>query len=952
MDENSSVCTLHLADNDRFLWVSCQMDQLSLLNTTAGVHDALTSLPRGLYGTYNRILDGILPENEVLATRALRWLAHAMVPLSLVELVEAIAVDENSLSLDGLQKLFLPEDIFHICGSLVRRSESTDMLSLAHSSVYEFLTVTSSQSHLPNPYYIPTAPSKVVLAKTCLTYLSFPDFNMAVMQAKMNPHFYDESMLDISGTGSLADCPFFDYTLRNWWKHLPTTQEGLDEVWPFLIKFFNIESGNFGSLIMLLHHLEGTYKYPMAMRPIHFCATHGLHSVSYRLLSDAITDVDCKVEDGRTALHMAAENGHENMVQQLLTQGADADAESTDGRSPLQLALESGNESIAQLLIQRGADVNANFASGETPLSVVVGNQWASLVQLLLREKANPNGRLPDGRTSLHVAAEVGSDIGIITLLCDEGADPRLGDEKFWTALHYAAHYGHKEVASMLLEVNRIHEVFERIGWTPLHAAIEQEHVEIVRLFAGFAKQVSKLLVHQTERQQLASVFALRSTSNKARGTAEDAGESSASERRTSPPTASTTSGSVPTPLFLATSQEYMAGIDALMEAGVASKDVKVCIQHAYTKGKAAVLQRLILDSEQHMELLLWHGEKGATGPGESRISLEVLFGCFQWNEGNIPVVMKQAIRQSNRELLQLLIDRFFCLGDGPRTQIAEQLMVVLQVAVECGDVHAVELLQITGVELSRPITAVLGRHESREVSCTLLHQAAQLQNPHMTSYLLRFIYADVIDVRGRTPLHYAVEGGNKLLSMHVLLSFGANTSSHDYQGWTPLHVASHYGVTEAVSSLLGAGAEVDVLDSADMTPLHHCAFSFPWSNQYPSAAMLLLLEAGASTSSLNKDGYTPLQIALITSSKSTSTSHLSSILDQQTDLISAKLPPLDRTALHFAAEADCGSSVLDLLISRMADLEAEDKDGKTPMQVAGKGAQQLLIRRGAQWRV
>lgn len=822
------------------------------------------------------------------------------------------------------------------------------MLSLAHSSVYEFLTVADSQSHPPDAYYIPIAPSKVALAKTCLTYLSFPDFNMAVMQERMDPYMYDESNLNIPGTGSLAECPFFDYTLRHWWKHLPTTQEDLDEVWPSLIQFFDTESGNFGSLIMLLHRLEGTYKYPMAMRPIHFCATHGLHLVSYRLLSDTITDVECKVEDGRTALHMAAENGHEKMVQHLLTRRADCDVESADGRTPLQLALESGNESIAQVLIQRGADVNANFASGETPLTVAVGNQWTSLVQILLREKASPNVRLPDGRTSLHVAAEVGSDIGIIKLLCDKGADPRIGDKRAWTALHYAAHYVHTEVASMLLQVDRIHEVFKRIGWTPLHAAVEQEHIEIVRLFFGFAKKVSELLAHQRERQQLASVPTPRSIFSKARGTAEDAGESSTSGMRTSTPTANMPSEPIPTPLFLATSQVYIAGVDALMEAGVASKDVKACIQHAYTEGKVAVLESLVLDSEERMKSLLALVEEGATGQGESQISLEVLLKSFQWDKSNILVAMKQVIRQRDRKLLHLLINRYFQLDDEHRKQTAEQLMDVLQLAVECGDVEAVELLQITGVELSRPITAAPGQHESRRISCTLLHLAAQLQNSHMTTCLLKFMKSDVIDEIGRTPLHYAVEVDNKLSSTLVLLSRGADISARDAQGWTPLHVASHYGVREGVASLLGAGAKHDVLDSADMTPLHHCAFAIRFGHHYPSAAAMLLLEAGASSSSLNKDGYTPLQLAMITSIKMNSPSHLSSILDQQTDLISAKLPPLDRTALHFAAEAGCGSSILDLLFAMNADLKAEDKNGKTPVQVASKGAHRLLINHGA----
>ena len=204
-----------------------------------------------------------------------------------------------------------------------------------------------------------------------------------------------------------------------------------------------------------------------------------------------IGSYECHVDDGRTALHMAVENGHEDVAQLLLTQGANVDAQSADCRTPLQLALESGNESIAQLIIQTGADVNTNLASDETLLSIVVGNHWASLVQLLLRQKANPNGRLPDG-TSLHIAAEVGSDLGIIQMLCDKGADLTLGDERCWTALHYAAHYGHKEVASMFWRIERVDQVFDTYEWTPLHAAIEQENIEIVRLFARFTKQISQ----------------------------------------------------------------------------------------------------------------------------------------------------------------------------------------------------------------------------------------------------------------------------------------------------------------------------------------------------------------------------------------------------------------------------------------------------------------------------
>ena len=986
MNKISSVCVNQFAYYDRFLWVSYQMDQLSLINTTAGVHHALTSLPRGLSGTYNQILDRILPENEFLATRALRWLAHAMVPLGLVELVEAIAVDESTSSLAGLQKLFVPEDIFHICGSLVRRSEVTGMLSLAHSSVYEFLTVARSESHPPSPYYIPPGPSRVVLAKTCLTYLSFPDFNMAAMQAKIDPHSY-ESTLSIAGTGPLAESPFFDYTLRNWWKHLPTTQEDLDEIWPSLIQFF--ESGNFGPLIMLLHHLEGTYKYPMAMLPVHFCATHGLDSVLYRLLNGVTTNLECKVEDGRTALHMAVENGHELLVQHLLSQGANANAESADGRTPLQLAMESGNEFIAQLLILRDANVNANFASGETPLSVAVGNHWAFLVQLLLCQKANSNGRLPDGRTSLHVAAEVGTGTEIVKMLCDNRADPTSEDDRSWTALHYAAHYGHEAVASMLLETKKVDKVFDRIEWTPLHAAIEQEKIEIVRLLARFSEDVStKLilqtrakLIHEREGQPLASFSPSRSIFSKTSRTAEEAGEASASRRRTSLSTASMKSEPVTTPLFLATSQEYIAGVDALMEAGTDSKDVEICIQHAYTKGSLPVVQSLVSDLEEPMKMLLSLSKNVFTSPGQSRISTEALFKCFRWDEKNIPIAMQRVIRQSHIPssgavdpidswasptpsiyldltttndriqslLLKLLVDLFFHPNDGPQKQTTEQLIDVLKVAVEYENVKAVKMLRAAGAELSGTVTAVLGRDGPGVTSYTLLHHAVKHQKSRMTSYLLEFIKPDVVDDKGRTPLHYAFQENHS--SAQVLLSHGADISCRDDKGWTPLHVASYYGVSKGVSSLLKAGAEVNARDNAGMTPLDQCTLAFQSGLRKPAEAMKILLQAGASFASLNKDACTPLQFAMITAIRTHSESDLSSILNQQRDLSSSKLPPQDRTPLHFAAEAGCGTPILRLLIFRGADLEAEDKDGKTPVQVAAKGVHQLLVNMGARWR-
>lgn len=76
-------------------------------------------------------------------------------------------------------------------------------------------------------------------------------------------------------------------------------------------------------------------------------------------------------------------------------------------------------------------------------------------------------------------------------------------------------------------------------------------------------------------------------------------------------------------------------------------------------------------------------------------------------------------------------------------------------------------------------------------------------------------------------------------------------------------------------------------------------------------------------------------------------------MLDTLPDLVKQKFGPLQWTALHFAADAACGSQILKLLvIQARADVEAEDANGRTPIQVArNERTKSLLIRLGAKWK-
>ena len=69
-----------------------------------------------------------------------------------------------------------------------------------------------------------------------------------------------------------------------------------------------------------------------------------------------------------TALGLAAELGHQDIVEYIVEKGADIDAKDNKGRTPLMLAAEGGHRAIIEYLITRGAHVNSQDNDGNTVL--------------------------------------------------------------------------------------------------------------------------------------------------------------------------------------------------------------------------------------------------------------------------------------------------------------------------------------------------------------------------------------------------------------------------------------------------------------------------------------------------------------------------------------------------------------------------------------------------------
>ena len=79
-------------------------------------------------------------------------------------------------------------------------------------------------------------------------------------------------------------------------------------------------------------------------------------------------DVDRTEGDGVTALHLACERGHTEMVRYLLKSAASTDVRvGSTGDTPLHLAAGKGLVEIVNVLLEYGADRRLRNAAGELP---------------------------------------------------------------------------------------------------------------------------------------------------------------------------------------------------------------------------------------------------------------------------------------------------------------------------------------------------------------------------------------------------------------------------------------------------------------------------------------------------------------------------------------------------------------------------------------------------------
>ncbi|GFY74230.1 poly polymerase tankyrase [Trichonephila inaurata madagascariensis] len=155
-----------------------------------------------------------------------------------------------------------------------------------------------------------------------------------------------------------------------------------------------------------------------------------------------------------TALHIACQEGHTDVVRVLIRHKANVDKMTNaqhDKLTPLMFASQKGHLEVVKLLIEHNAQVEMKDKKQRTALTHAVINGHAHVTSYLLRLGANPNSTDSSGNTLVHYAAAYGWYF-CLKLLIEAGASLNLPNDWKITPLSLAFMKGHMGLVDFLVE--------------------------------------------------------------------------------------------------------------------------------------------------------------------------------------------------------------------------------------------------------------------------------------------------------------------------------------------------------------------------------------------------------------------------------------------------------------------------------------------------------------------
>jgi ankyrin repeat protein len=473
---------------------------------------------------------------QQLAEKVLMWIVCTERPLTTSELQTALAikVGDSAIDEDGVPRV---DKMVSVCAGLVTVDKASNIIRLVHHTTQEYFQRTKTR-------WFPNAETDI--AKVCITYLSFSAFDSGYCQSdkefeeRLRSHpLYNYAARSwgyhtIRASEEVTELASSFLESRRKVEASAQAMIAVPSLWHSGYSQ-EVPKGMTGLHVAAYFGLEGALRRLVRSNgnpdqkdhsdrtPLSWAADKGHDAIVKLLLETGGVDADSTslcifridswdiekwqdfsvlrqrmtekvrkgigVNNGRTPLSFASENGHDAVVRLLLADGrVNPNLKGHFGRTPLSYAAENGHESVVKLLLDSGkANANMEDDDERTPLSYAAENDYQAVIKLLFAAmRVRSSSYDPSDGKLLLRAAERGDEAVVRLLLCIGTVDINSRDTGFWTAgrtpLYLACASGHEGVVRLLLENGAELESRDISGQTALSRAAEDGHEGVVKL--------------------------------------------------------------------------------------------------------------------------------------------------------------------------------------------------------------------------------------------------------------------------------------------------------------------------------------------------------------------------------------------------------------------------------------------------------------------------------------
>ncbi|CAL1296048.1 unnamed protein product [Larinioides sclopetarius] len=657
-----------------------------------------------------------------------------------------------------------------------------------------------------------------------------------------------------------------------------------------------------------------------------------------------------------TALHIACQQGHTEVVKVLIKHKANVDKMTNaqhDKLTPLMFASQKGHLDVVKLLIEHGAQVEMKDKKQRTALTHAVINGHAHVTSYLLRLGANPNSTDSSGNTLVHYAAAYGWYF-CLKLLIEAGASLNLPNDWKITPLSLAFMKGHMGLVDFLVEQPGIDinvDVNNDSGMTLVMQALRS------RINSSMLERIHFLVVKQKSDCKKVDLMGNNAFHHLVMSEVSEVQYETKAQ------------------------QEHDALIQEitklLLDHGcdpmVRNKEGESPFNLAVKEG-CLLLVKMFLDAGCELNLDVSHS-------GDNILHYLVAHARNRKVEPMLQAILNAKCSNPESTPHQLLCQMAKMYNKNGHTPLLQALSALSTCHDEESQNRLLTFIKFLLDELGADVSAPCKDKDGKDTSHAL-HLGTKCKSGRVIEVLLAHKPPlNVFDDEGQSPLILAIKGENTE-AVEALVKAGANVNlkSNDKDKISPLLLAAQNGklgkivqllvhnkadvndvdkknkntalhyvvsvrapnVLETGKVLLTAGADVNAVNDKLRTPLHLSVNSSKSDSDSTYAIEECLLGFGARLDALDCRHRIPLHYAFVKIGRSFDTDQIDpmELVVLLTGSMAKEIIEIPdqfgRTVLHYAAYRGATICVMQLSKS-FSNLDAKDKDGNTAFGLAVK---------------